>query len=111
MGFVLLDWIVIGIYFLVLLGVAWWVIRQKQKSTTQYFLAGRNIGWFVIGASIFASNIGSEHLVGLAGASIVLFGVYALASGSLMLAYLLPKYLALATYAAVSSDSVSEKYA
>jgi SSS family solute:Na+ symporter len=62
-----LDWVVIAIYFLVLLGVAWWVIRQKQTDTEDYFLAGRNIGWFVVGASIFASNIGSEHVVGLAG--------------------------------------------
>ena len=61
------DWIVVGLYFLVLLGVGWWVIRQKQESSADYFLAGRNIGWFVIGASLFASNIGSEHLVGLAG--------------------------------------------
>ena len=62
-----LDWIVIAAYFSVILGIAWWVIRQKQESSTQYFLAGRHVGWFVIGASIFASNIGSEHLVGLAG--------------------------------------------
>ncbi|WP_299530150.1 sodium:solute symporter [Ulvibacterium sp.] len=62
-----LDWVVITGYFIVLLGVAWWVIRQKQKDTEDYFLAGRNIGWFVVGASIFASNIGSEHVVGLAG--------------------------------------------
>ncbi|WP_209405059.1 sodium:solute symporter [Pseudozobellia sp. WGM2] len=62
-----LDWVVISLYFLVLLGVAWWVIKQKQKNTEDYFLAGRNIGWFVVGASIFASNIGSEHVVGLAG--------------------------------------------
>ena len=62
-----LDWVVIIIYFLVLLGVAWWVILQKQKNTEDYFLAGRNIGWFMVGASIFASNIGSEHVVGLAG--------------------------------------------
>lgn len=62
-----LDWIVIAAYFLILLGVAWWVIRQKQKNTEDYFLAGRNIGWFMVGASIFASNIGSEHVVGLAG--------------------------------------------
>ena len=67
-GFDTLDWIVIGGYFLVLLGVALWVIRQKQHNTEEYFLAGRNIGWFVVGASIFASNIGSEHIVGLAGA-------------------------------------------
>lgn len=62
-----IDWIVIGLYFLVIFGIAWWVIRQKQESTTEYFLAGRHVGWFVIGASIFASNIGSEHIVGLAG--------------------------------------------
>ncbi|NHF58480.1 sodium/solute symporter [Flavobacteriaceae bacterium TP-CH-4] len=62
-----LDWVVIAIYFLILLGIAWWVIKQKQKDTEDYFLAGRNIGWFVVGASIFASNIGSEHVVGLAG--------------------------------------------
>jgi SSS family solute:Na+ symporter len=62
-----LDWAVIVAYFLILLGVAWWVIKQKQKNTEDYFLAGRNIGWFMVGASIFASNIGSEHVVGLAG--------------------------------------------
>ena len=62
-----LDWIVLGGYFALLLGVAWWVMRRKSRTTEDYFLAGRNIGWFVIGASIFASNIGSEHVVGLAG--------------------------------------------
>ena len=62
-----LDWIVLAIYFLALIGVAIWVLIQKNKNTEDYFLAGRNVGWFVIGASIFASNIGSEHVVGLAG--------------------------------------------
>ena len=63
-----LDWVSIVLYFLVLLGIAVWVIRKKKDNTEDYFLAGRNIGWFVVGASIFASNIGSEHVVGLAGA-------------------------------------------
>ncbi|OMP30182.1 MULTISPECIES: sodium:solute symporter [Mangrovimonas] len=63
-----LDWIFIGVYFLVLVGIAVWIIRKKQNNTEDYFLAGRNVGWFVVGASIFASNIGSEHVVGLAGA-------------------------------------------
>ena len=62
-----LDWIVLGIYFFALVGVAVWVFIQKNNNTEDYFLAGRNAGWFVIGASIFASNIGSEHVVGLAG--------------------------------------------
>jgi SSS family solute:Na+ symporter len=46
--------------------VVWWSSR-KQDSSADYFLAGRNIGWFAIGGSLFASNIGSEHIVGLAG--------------------------------------------
>ena len=62
-----LDWLVLGGYFLALMVVAIWVILQRNKNTEDYFLAGRNVGWFVIGASIFASNIGSEHVVGLAG--------------------------------------------
>ncbi len=67
-GLTALDWLVIGLYFILLMGIAWWVIRQKQEDSEDYFLAGRNVGWFIVGASIFASNIGSEHLVGLAGA-------------------------------------------
>jgi len=62
-----LDWIIITGYFMIILGLAWYVIRQKQETSTDYFLAGRHLGWFIVGASIFASNIGSEHLVGLAG--------------------------------------------
>jgi len=62
-----IDWIIILAYFSIILGIAWWVIRQKANTSDDYFLAGRNLGWFVVGASIFASNIGSEHLVGLAG--------------------------------------------
>jgi SSS family solute:Na+ symporter len=61
------DWVSISLYFILLLGVAVWVIRKKENNTEDYFLAGRNVGWFVVGASIFASNIGSEHVVGLAG--------------------------------------------
>jgi SSS family solute:Na+ symporter len=63
----LVDWLVIAAYFGVLAAIAGWVIRKAKDTPDDYFLAGRNLGWFVIGASIFASNIGSEHLVGLAG--------------------------------------------
>ena len=65
-----LDWIVIAVYFALVFAVALWAWRQEGASdatSTEYFLAGRNVGWFVVGASLFASNIGSEHLVGLAG--------------------------------------------
>jgi SSS family solute:Na+ symporter len=63
-----LDWIAVGAYFALLLGLTWWSIRRNRDTVDDYFLAGRNLGWLVVGASIFASNIGSEHLVGLAGA-------------------------------------------
>ncbi len=61
------DWLIIIGYFILILGLAWLVIKQRQDTSTDYFLAGRHLGWFIVGASIFASNIGSEHLVGLAG--------------------------------------------
>jgi solute:Na+ symporter, SSS family len=63
-----LDWIVLGIFCLGLVGIIIWVLRQQDKTSTDYFLAGRDATWLAIGSSIFASNIGSEHLVGLAGA-------------------------------------------
>jgi SSS family solute:Na+ symporter len=62
-----IDWLMIALYFGVLAGVAWWVVRKGKDTAADYFLAGRNLGWWIIGASIFASNIGSEHVVGLAG--------------------------------------------
>lgn len=88
MAFGVLDWTVIALYFALLLGIAWWVIRQKQDSAADYFLAGRHVGWFVIGASIFASNIGSEHIVGLAGTAAktgVVMGHYELHSWCVLL--------------------------
>ena len=62
-----IDWLMIVLYFGLLLGVAAWVVRKGQDTASDYFLAGRNLSWWIIGASIFASNIGSEHIVGLAG--------------------------------------------
>jgi solute:Na+ symporter, SSS family len=62
------DWAIIIFYFLIIAGISYWAIKKKEKdSASDYFLAGRHLGWFIVGASIFASNIGSEHLVGLAG--------------------------------------------
>jgi SSS family solute:Na+ symporter len=62
-----IDWVAIAIYFGLLLGVVTWAVRRAKDTAADYFLAGRNLGWWIIGASIFASNIGSEHIVGLAG--------------------------------------------
>nr|MBA3561019.1 sodium transporter [Gemmatimonadaceae bacterium] len=63
----ILDWIVIAAYFLALLAIAYWATRKEKNVSADYFLAGRDVGWLAVGASLFASNIGSEHLVGLAG--------------------------------------------
>ena len=63
----LLDWIVIATFCCVLAGIIVWVLKSKQNNSADYFLGGRDATWIAIGASIFASNIGSEHLIGLAG--------------------------------------------
>lgn len=63
-----LDWIVIGVFCFALIGIVLWVVSQKNNNSADYFLGGKDATWIAIGASIFASNIGSEHLIGLAGA-------------------------------------------
>jgi SSS family solute:Na+ symporter len=60
------DLLVIGIYFLAVFSIGFYFSRRR-KTSTEYFLAGRDVGWFAIGASLFATNISSEHFIGLAG--------------------------------------------
>ena len=62
-----LDFLVLILFGLGLIGIIIWVSLKKEESSSDYFLAGRNATWIAIGASIFASNIGSEHVAGLAG--------------------------------------------
>jgi len=66
-SFSALDWAVVALYFVVNTGICVWAALLKEKDTADYFLASRSAGWFLIGSSIFASNIGAEHLIGLAG--------------------------------------------
>jgi len=61
------DMFFIALYFLILFGIGWWAARREKAVSSDYFLASRDVAWFAVGASLFASNIGSEHLVGLAG--------------------------------------------
>jgi len=61
------DFLTLAGYFIILGGIAWWVISQRNKDSKDYFLAGKRVGWVAVGCSLFAANIGSEHLVGLAG--------------------------------------------
>lgn len=81
------DWIFVILYLIVIAGVSVWSIRKSKETTSDYFLANRNLGWFVIGASILASNVGSEHIVGLAGS--------AAKSGTVLGHYELHSYLVL----------------
>jgi solute:Na+ symporter, SSS family len=67
------DLLIIALYFALTLFIAWWASRvkgkpQEQLNSADYFLAGKNEGWFVIGASLFSSNIGSEIILGVSGA-------------------------------------------
>jgi SSS family solute:Na+ symporter len=62
------DWIVVGLFVAAMLAIVLYSMRTKAKSGQDYFLSGRESNWLQIGTSIFSSNIGSEHLVGLAGA-------------------------------------------
>src|SRR5437016_9655718 len=61
-----IDLTIIGLYFAVVFGIGFYFAR-KERTSTDYFLAGRDIGWFFIGASLFVSNISTEHFIGLAG--------------------------------------------
>jgi solute:Na+ symporter, SSS family len=63
-----IDWMILVLFLFCLLGIVWWVIKRKKDDTSDYFLSGRSETWLAVGAAIFAANIGSEHLVGLAGA-------------------------------------------
>ena len=62
------DWLVVGAFVIVMLAIVLYAMRMKARSGKDYFLSGQDSNWLQIGTSIFSSNIGSEHLVGLAGA-------------------------------------------
>ncbi|KTF99021.1 hypothetical protein cypCar_00017333 [Cyprinus carpio] len=62
------DIVVLVIYFLLVLAVGLWSMWKTKRSTVDgYFLAGKNMTWWPVGASLFASNVGSGHFIGLAG--------------------------------------------
>jgi solute:Na+ symporter, SSS family len=63
-----IDLIVIIVYLIGILVVGIWVVRKQKMTTSSYFLANRSLNWAVIGAALFAANISTIHLVGLAAA-------------------------------------------
>ena len=54
-----LDWLIVAGYFGLLAALTAWTLKRRRDTAADYFLASRNLGWFIVGASIFASNIGS----------------------------------------------------
>ncbi len=62
----MIDYVVLVLYFLVIFAIGWYFSR-KERTATDYFLASRDVAWWAIGASLFSSNIGSEHFIGLSG--------------------------------------------
>src|SRR2546429_4676968 len=57
------DIVIIGFYFALVFGIGMYFAR-RERTSEEYFLAGRNVGWFFIGASLFVSNISTEHFIG-----------------------------------------------
>ncbi len=66
-GFTLLDSLILVVYLIVILSIGFNYSRKRDRNSTDFFLAGRNAGWIAVGFSIFATNISSEHFIGLAG--------------------------------------------
>ncbi|XP_043965203.1 sodium/myo-inositol cotransporter-like [Gambusia affinis] len=85
------DVVVIVVYFIVVLGIGFAAMRKSNRGTVSgYFLAGRSMNWFTVGASLFVSNIGTEHFIGLAGSGAVSgFSVAAWEFNALLLLQLL----------------------
>ena len=65
----MLNWSIITVYFVIVFGIGFYHSRN-WRSASKYFLAGNNVGWFAVGASLFATNISSEHFIGLAGSGL-----------------------------------------
>ena len=97
-----LDLTVVAVYAVSLLVLAQWVSREKaghEKDTKDYFLAGRSLPWWAIGASLIAANISAEQIIGMSGSAFVLgiaIGSYEWMSALTLVIvgkYLLPVFL------------------
>ena len=67
----LLDYLAFGAYFVILCLIGFWVGRKERTSSDDYFLAGRSLPWYVVGGSFIASNISTEHFIGMIGGAFV----------------------------------------
>ena len=75
MDFSTLDYVVFALYALIILSIGLFVSRQKKgetKSAEDYFLAGKSLPWWAIGASLIAANISAEQFIGMSGSGFAL---------------------------------------
>ncbi len=102
MGFSTVDIIVFSIYALFIIGLGIWVSRKKpgeEQTSEDYFLAGKTLPWYAIGASLIASNISAEQIIGMSGSGYVMgmaiaaYELMAAATLILIAKYFLPIYL------------------
>mgnify|MGYP001284665175 CR=1 FL=1 len=110
--FYILDWIIIGIYCVGIITLATYVSRKKsgsQRSAEDYFLAGRSLPWWAIGASLIAANISAEQIIGMSGQGFVVgmaIAVWELTAAIaliVMAKFFLPLFLLAKVYLAPSS--------
>jgi len=104
----LVDYLIFGLYFLLVFGLAYWVSRNPKghkRNAEDYFLAGRSLPWWIIGASLIASNISTEQIIGMNGTAFesgIAVISYSLIGASLSILlvgkYFLPKYLSAKIY-------------
>ncbi len=99
----LLDYLVFGFYFITVVGIALWVSRKPKdhkRNAEDYFLAGRSLPWWIIGASLIASNISTEQIIGMngtafeSGIAVISYSLIGASITILIVAkYFLPKFL------------------
>jgi len=65
------DYFAFSLYFIILCGIGFWFGRKEKTAPEDYFLAGRSLPWYVVGTSFIASNISTEHFIGMIGAAYV----------------------------------------
>ncbi len=67
----LIDYLAFGLYFIILCWIGFWTGRKEKTDTGDYFLAGRDLPWYVVGSSFLASNISTEHFIGMIGSAFI----------------------------------------
>ena len=107
-GIDIIDYLVFGSYFIIVIGVALYVSRKplnEARSAEDYFLAGRSLPWWIIGASLIASNISTEQIIGMngtafeSGIAVVSYSLIGAAISILIVAkYFLPAFLKMKIY-------------